>query len=107
MLPATPGSLFIVICSRYLIRCQGRVFSPPPPPWPSTRHGNGGGGNLDYRPACENKVFEFERCILLLAKPRRCRSAPSHAISGGLEGGEGVANVDAPGYAGVLVYRDL
>ena len=52
-------------------------------------------------------MFEFERCILLLHKARRCKSAPSHAISGGLEGGEGVANVDAPGYAGVPILRDL
>ena len=74
--------------------------SPPPATY-------GGRGNLDYCPAGKNKVFEFEGCILLLAKPRHRKSAPSHAISGGLEGGEGVANVDAPGYAGVHILRDL
>ena len=85
----------------------GAHFQSPTPslsPPPAT---DGGRGNLDYRLAGMDKGSEFEECSPLLHKARRCRSAPSPALRGGLEGGEGVAKVDAPGYAGVHILRDL
>ena len=54
-----------------------------------------------------NKALKIVAVTLLLVLAMRRKSAPSHAIGGGLEGGEGVAKVGAPGFAGVLVYRDL